>query len=340
MDQTKCISDKQWELYARGSLLPQEQSLLLAHASTCPICTDIKEGIDAMQEPATLADKVLAINKEIDKRLEPKQARRIPLVYWFSAAAMVVLAGFLFLWLDQKVNQQLSVTLAEPHDSIEAPGDLALQTAPEHNLAAKQKQIKRKVVQKIQSVRGAQPEEITIFKAPTKTEQPLSIASASDEEKSSGKESVASNTEQDVQLNKIPEQIEKPTSDQVMVSETKIASKKLSKTNPYPGNYANTQNNQMENVGNYKTLKDIQSDSLALTKAQMLFDSMQFESSSRTLEPLVQLNEGKYYADALWLLAQNQLALGQKKEAKKVLKQLIALKGKYATEAQKKLDEL
>ncbi|MCG9879748.1 MAG: hypothetical protein MH472_04040 [Bacteroidia bacterium] len=97
MDATKCLTDAQWEQYSQQCLSIQEMSLLQSHVGSCEICADIKEGIDTMHDASKLVNRLDSIHEKVDTRVGLKKSKMIPLYFWLSAAAVLVVGiGILF----------------------------------------------------------------------------------------------------------------------------------------------------------------------------------------------------------------------------------------------------
>src|SRR4051794_36010487 len=84
---TDCITNAAWIAYANKSLTAAELQLLETHVLTCEICTDIKEGIDTMSQPAGLENKMLMLQKKVDVLVRSQRSLR---VYWRPLAAAAV----------------------------------------------------------------------------------------------------------------------------------------------------------------------------------------------------------------------------------------------------------
>jgi hypothetical protein len=102
MDTLSCITNLQWERYSNKTLDEPDIHYLQEHVMVCEVCADIKEGIDAMLVPAMLAERVEAINMEVDEYLKNKGNNKSHLWFW-SIAAMVVLGiGISWLMMNNK----------------------------------------------------------------------------------------------------------------------------------------------------------------------------------------------------------------------------------------------
>ncbi len=123
MDATECLNNTQWEAYSQGKLAAQEHALMQSHMLTCELCADIKEGIDAMANPDQLVHIVGKLNTAIDKQLATKKARILPIYYWLSAAAILLVSlSVLFFQLPQE--SLLTSAAIEPELLPSSPNNL------------------------------------------------------------------------------------------------------------------------------------------------------------------------------------------------------------------------
>ena len=73
MDKQSCISNQLWIGYSNKTLTRAEADFVNDHASTCEVCADIRGGIDELEQPGSLGQRVTLINKKVDEFLEPKR---------------------------------------------------------------------------------------------------------------------------------------------------------------------------------------------------------------------------------------------------------------------------
>jgi hypothetical protein len=142
MDTTTCITNTVWEQYANQQLSAAQQLALQQHVDGCDLCTDIKSGIDFMQNPAMLTTHVAKINTTVDASLGAKLVKLNP---WYIAVAATLLAvlGLTLLYKQDVPNAQIAQENKAQHlgviiDSVK-PAEIKLPTPKSLALATTKK---------------------------------------------------------------------------------------------------------------------------------------------------------------------------------------------------------
>lgn len=98
-EKTECLSTEQLQAYAGNELTGTENHKVEKHLGQCPMCTDVLEGLEEMQNTETLAFHVHAVNKAIDARITPpKKPLHLRIKPILSiAAAVIFLLGLSYI---------------------------------------------------------------------------------------------------------------------------------------------------------------------------------------------------------------------------------------------------
>ena len=332
MDTTKCINNSQWEAYSKGQLDQDHLTLLKTHASACEICADIKEGIDAMKNPSKLSEQVSSIHKKIDIRVSEKKGRIIPFIYWSAAASILIVAGFFLFRVDNQIkNEQILVQVEPKTNTQESPAPISKETIAPAPIISKKSNLALSTKQaETPKLVTSKKSEISVIEKPEMLSEAREIKPEIVETKQ------ISNTNQESDLTR------RETFDDVAGSKEKAGSKEMSTIQKkqqravFPSN--SYSNNAESNVSNQAlTSNSNASDLFLLNRAQLQFTRHQYDSAINTLEPILGSKQNPLYEEALWIQAQSFKEKGDSKNAKKVFKIIIELKGKHALEAKKEL---
>lgn len=312
------------------------------HVKTCEVCADIKDGIDAMEKPSQLMQKVNAINREVDVLVSAKKQSNKSAWYWAIAASLFISFGLLIYNYIQLPDGKIA--LKDPNkEEAQKPVLSEEKTAPLQIDTV----VKNEIAADILAENNSKPkEEIVTLKRnisepPTIVEQQIALVddisfAAGNKEETADKE-IAIAPEQissGATVTK-PEEKLKAETDFAVVTKT-YKSKALSIPAPLSNNnFAFSTNNNL----NY-TLTDSVSlfqvyklDSANFSKAQMAYNRNQFDSCHTWLSNIVDNPNGYLYEDILYLKAHNYIKQNKTNEARQVLKQLIKHKGKKQKEA-------
>ncbi|MES2655670.1 MAG: hypothetical protein V4620_08775 [Bacteroidota bacterium] len=343
MDTATCINNTIWEAYANKSISKTDMIYMEKHVKTCEVCADIKDGIDAMDNPSQLMQKVNTINHEIDVLVSTRKQVSKNNWYWPIAASLMISFGLLIYNYIQLPDGKVALNEVSKEEAqkpiLTEEKNVALQSDTV---------IKNEIASDILAENNSKPkEEIITLKrnisepAPAVVEQQLAFA---DDVATTGK----NNDEANKEIVLVPEQISsnatatkaeeklKAETDFTVVAKSfkdKTASTPASLSN---NNYAAFFNNNNLNL----TLNDSVSffqvyklDSANFSKAQIAYNKNKFDSCYIWLSNIVDNPNGYLYEDVLYLKANNFIKQNKINEAKQVLKQLIKHKGKKQKEA-------
>lgn len=340
MDTTHCITNADWERYATGELAAKELHALQTHVALCELCSDIKVGIDAMAQPTTLKEKVAAINADADKRLQRRKPRRMIVWYWSSAAAIVITLGLGFLLLNKADDQLTASGMNKPAAVIESAHDSSAgeeTVTPETDagytpLADNRKYNKAPAPEKM--IIADEQETTDDAKVPAAEYKAEYRATDKDLNREENKPMVG---ETDFEVLEKPAAKTDTTANFFVSDITLTETKKKSATLPAPnymsnnGAFSNATLNA--NGVNHYFSWDF-SDSTEYSNAVVYYDSAKYDSCLTTIKRLTESPASYHYEDALLLKAKALIKQGKKKEAKKVLKSVIALNGTRKQEAE------
>jgi hypothetical protein len=350
MDTTGCITNEMWEQYAAGKLTTEQRSLLQQHAMGCELCADIKEGIDAMADPALLSQKVAAINMEVDHRIPKPKPEQQWMIFVAAAATLIIATGLGWHLCN---NQNPPVALQEEkQEQVIAP-----QTTSSDPVVNDTEVSTEKTVKSVEHKKANIP--LRALKEPEQSNEDIPKIALSDnllaasetakvpadkaltEEKET--DDAASGTDKESSLPPIPTVI------QTEATSAKSNKKRKTETYPAPYNNNNVSNNNYNQGG---TANDTLIASRGIMgfadspdrenydKAVQHFNAMRYDSCHVYLNYVLLNKQGQHYEDALILLAQTQLKEDKTKEAKSTLQQVISLKGSRTEEARKLLKSL
>lgn len=336
MDTTKCITNDIWELYAAGKLTPEQLQYVEEHALSCEPCTDIKEGIDAMADPSTLAQRVADINTLVDHKVKKETQVKRLYFYVAAAASVVMVIGLgLVLWN----NQQTPIAMHEQHESGKS--------APQGNVSEATPPLSKEEIR--QGTNGAsapvrKPETIQEAEQSGPT---LDLALA-DNMKDNNTGQVEPS--EDVSVDK--EQEEKVTFAQTIKNKTP-----RTETLPAPVNISNNMayniTSSQTSSGTFSTLDSTafarklsqsvsvsDSDAYRYDQALKFYSDKQYDSCRITLKPILANSHSEFYEDGLLLLTRTQMKQHKTKNAQETLKKVISLQGKRQKEAQEIMNGL
>lgn len=305
MDATKCLTNPQWELYSRQKLGVKELELLLSHVNSCEICADIKEGIDSMQDSAALVQTVSKINTRIDSKVGLKQTKSIPIYFWLSAAAVLVIGiGILFFPLPKEesvavINETTSPTSLLPLSDAK----------PEKQVLVQPKEVvKPNVKPKVAIERST--------KSANQTEENESFSLA-----------------EDVSISKaLSDEVEEKSVVELKENKAAFSAKKEALILPY-NRMANANSDFELSLNNTNAVSVIDS-----TEFKELLRLIADEKFVKATEKAELLKKNEYFKeDALWFLAEIYQKEGNVEQRKITLQQLVQLNGKYKERAEKLL---
>lgn len=349
MDTTQCIENKIWELYSTKRLSKVELEILHAHVLGCDMCLDIKEGIDAMENPYSLKSRIEALDQKVDNRTQP--SKRTFSSFWFAVAAAVFLFAIGLSWIlfNNKETEVVIKTIenALPVDTIHRENKLT---------TTKEKETIKKtppVIGMEKSPSGPpqiedvlQEDVIEQFKdtksdAIVEQRQELEknpVVTASESEATISDDSKDSPAESTVQ--KTPtwtfgdgESKEKSNRN---ISNRKKSVKSTSSFKRLPAP-ANNSNNMKDDLDGMMVLTN---DSIQYAKAIQYYQTKNYDSCMIIINRLSTNKQSAYFEASYLLKAKTFIQKSQPENAKIILQYVIQLNGKLAAEAKKLLEGL
>jgi hypothetical protein len=343
MDTTHCINNNTWELYAANKLAGEELAALQKHASTCELCSDIKEGIDVMPNPALLGKKVGAINQQVDDYLAKKKTKKIPLWYWSAAAVLLISLGIGWMLSSNDTDNNTSVKNT-PTITDEVADTIAKNTPPKKDNKEKTpvsippEQENRKKLDGDNSI-------------PTKDKFRPADTEVKNKE---GRDSKEFDTFKDIELLTDAEKENKLLDKKNIVNDSayklgtrelnrSVTSKSVRSKKVLPSavfnNYFNNSNLALENDFNWSRETEAV-DSLNYYEALNQYNNNSLKLSISNLDSIILNLQSAYYERALLLKAKVFIKQNQNKKAKELLNTLLLLKGKLKQEAEELLKTL
>lgn len=338
MDTTNCINNETWELYAANKLAEKELASLQKHTETCELCSDIKEGIDAMPKPELLGAEVESLNKKAEEYLAAPKRKRMPIWYWGAAAALLISLGIGFMYTKTNTGD---VALVTPKEKNEQP---TIDTAATSKIIEKGPKEKDAVEtkSKVDNYKKDRKEEKeSITDEPKGTPITKDIQKREAESKDAAKALDDENITNDLSKKEVV--ISKATNAEkakgVTTDVSRAAKKqKLVLPSPQMNNIFNNSYNSNLGLNSFDFKQPL--DSLNYNTALQAFGNDSLEKCITSLSYIVQDVNSKFYEDALLLQAKTLIKQNKEEVAKTVLKKAIALKGKRKREAKKLLRKL
>jgi hypothetical protein len=330
MDTTTCITNTVWEQYANQQLSAAQQLALQQHVDGCDLCTDIKSGIDFMQNPAMLTTHVAKINTTVDASLGAKLVKLNP---WYIAVAATLLAvlGLTLLYKQDVPNAQIAQENKAQHlgviiDSVK-PAEIKLPTPKSLALATTKKANKPSVA--VSSTQPILPPEVITIIA-SDEHQIESDKNLVEVAKSEEKVTLAIDASEKEAVVAMPTR-------QVQEAKSKsLSSKKPSA--PYPSAYHAVTNNNLNNASNQ--VLEVSTDTSWLNVANQLYARNLADSCLMIIEPKLLNSANAGYEQGLWLAAQCHLIKKDIPTAKLYLTKVVQLNGVLKIKAQTTLNQL
>jgi len=348
MDTTRCIENKIWELYSSGQLSEAENHQLSLHVIGCEICTDIKEGIDAMQNPNALKIKVEAIDLKVEKYFKP--TKRTISAFWFATAAAVFLFAIGLSWILFK-NSDTEVAIKTFEKVI-----------PMDSLIIENEAIKKenkKIIKEKNPVIGLDkeptgPPQIESFEQATITEEvkdkkseDITDESIVQKESKSLAESEINETTSDDSKTVTPETTVKTTqtwtfgnTENKEKSNRNINVRKKTTKSASSFKHLPAPVNNNRNTNDFELNSIIENDSFLFNRASLNFKSAEYDSCLLLLSFITEKSKSPQFEDANYLKAMVLINLNRTEEAKIVLQKLIVFNGRRAADAKELLKKL
>lgn len=378
MDTSICINNPQWERYSSKTLSEKELRSLERHAAGCEICTDIKEGIDAMKNPATLSQTVNQIQEEVDRYLAPSKNK---MVFWYWSAAAVLFLSLGIGWF--MLGKQNMVATKDKEKTI---SENPVTTTPEHSVIEKNKAdtqvnsvtdntrvIAEHTVESSNSNSGAAAapaskaedvkaesakpvvaatEDMTMnddakdveYKTKNLSTKTPPVMIPADKEVDLRNTQALDSARKEEMLAKatsIEKQNESAKEKYVVVTTAEASKRKATKKNSAPRETYPAANNRTDNAnGNVSERYKNLPDSTEFRIAQINFDSAQYDKCIANLADISINPNSEFYEQGLLLKAKALLKQNQKEQAKVALKTVISLHKTKEKEAQELLNTI
>ncbi len=378
MDTSICITNPQWERYSAKTLSEKELRSLERHVAGCEICADIKEGIDAMKNPATLSQRVNQIHEAVDRSLAPSK-NKMAFWYWSAAAVLLISIGISWFLLGKQdivATNDTEKTISD-HTQITKPentGVEKIKTDTQVNTATDNTRVlaeRNNEVQNANSGATAAPaskaEDVEVEStkpAVAAAEDMSSNDDAKDAEYKTknlytktppvmipaDKEVDLRNTQALDSVRKeemlaketsMKEESESAKEKYVVVTTASASKRKTTKKNSAPRETYPAANNRTDNAnGNVSERYKNLSDSTEYRIAQINYDSAQYDKCIANLADISINPNSEFYEQGLLLKAKALLKQNQKEQARVALKTVISLHKTKEKEAQELLNTI
>jgi hypothetical protein len=362
MDTKHCINNEIWDKYSKATLRDPEMKRLLTHAASCEICMDIKEGIDLMQKPIELHQRVVSINHRVDEFLNPKPKHNF--LFWYSSAAAIFLLAVGLSWL--VFNKSNSDTVVKTIDKIEQSEPLNVFKTDSALLPEKIKPNSKKklaVEETNNKPLTMQVEDLEKYKTDQEILNEKQIESM-DDAKFKSKDMVIQEQSSETRFLSVPTDTlassyqwnfttsSSVESDVLKKTENVVIGKAQSKprkaltrakTSSLPRNYdhAQNKNSSTEDISvNSIGASNILKDSIYYKAAISNYGKSQFGACIQNANILANNPNSSLYEDGLLIKAKALIGLKSVKEAKVILNQIINLNKKHTIEAETLLKTL
>lgn len=378
MDTSICITNPKWERYSAKTLREKELHSLERHVVGCEICSDIKEGIDAMKNPATLSQRVNQIHEAVDRSLAPSKNK---IVFWYWSAAAVLLISLGISWFllgkqdivatndtektisdqtqiakpensdiektktESQLNSSTDTTrvLAERNNEIQSANSGATAAPPSKAEDVEVESSKPAVAatEDMSSNDDAKDAEYKTKNLSTKT-PPVMIPA--DKEVDMRNTQALDSVRREEMLAKATSKEEESESRKekyVVVTTAESVKRKAVKKNTAPRETYPAANNRTDNANSNvsERYKNLP-DSTEYRIAQINFDSAQYDKCIANLADISINPNSEYYEQGLLLKAKALLKQNKKEQAKVALKTIISLHKSKEKEAQELLNTL
>lgn len=378
MDTSICITNPQWERYSAKTLSEKELHSLERHVVGCEICSDIKEGIDAMKNPASLTQTVSQLHTEVDRSLAA-QKNKIFFWYWSAAAVLLLSVGISWFMLgkqnivatnnpEKTISDQTQIAKPENSDIEKTKTESQLNSSTDNTRVLAEKNIEVSNTNSGATAAPALKEEEKAIENPKPEAATTEDLSANDDAKDgeyktknlttktppimipADKEVDMRNT-QALDSVRREEMLAKATSKEeesesrkekyVVVTTAESVKRKAVKKNTAPRETYPAANNRTDNANSNVSehYKNLP-DSTEYRIAQINFDSAQYDKCIANLADISINPNSEYYELGLLLKAKALLKQNQKEQAKVALKTIISLHKDKEKEAQELLNTI
>ncbi len=339
---THCINNETWTLYAANKLAAKELAILQKHAKTCELCSDVKDGIDAMPNPALLSQKVAILNQKAEEYLTPKKTKKIALWYWSAAAVLLLSVGIGWMYTKTNFTDKLAV---KTNPTVEK---MAKDTLTK--IQAKKKQVeiipKKNVVPKKEKTKLTTQSENTETNHKNATEiEPLKFKST---DFNNDYEFLEKADKENIPYTPAPntEIIDTAAKWRVMSTRSNkdMATRSSRKERELPvavlNNYFSNSNITIENSSFNRDAMTLITDSLNYYEALQNFNKKLFAICITNLDSVIVNTNSIFYEKAMLLKAKIYIKQKKNKKAKELLNAVLLINGNHKKEAEKLLNTL
>ena len=342
MDSQHCISDQHWQQYAAGKADTALLHAIEVHITSCEICADIKEGIDAMTKPSELPNYVALLNKKANEG----QKQRIflwPMATFAKAAAIFMVAVALgWLAYNKLSNHEVVKNKTNPSsigDSTHQKPDTALKEKATE-LAIDQKptlppqQGQIKYVSPITVTQNESlTEDVQVEKKIPQTEniKALSQNESTDVESASNNDAKKEAETSTDDADNVDENLSKESVTMVEIT-SKSRHKRLKSGGNLSKKPSSVKSPSVADKDKFKVVTD--SDSMVFEKANSNYTSKKYGNAISLLDNITKNQQSKYYEDALLLKSKCFIAIKRNTEARNLLNEVIKLNGKQRQAAE------
>ncbi|MFY8109426.1 MAG: hypothetical protein ACOVO9_10560 [Bacteroidia bacterium] len=337
MDEQNCISEQNWLKYSAGELNADEIRLLNSHCQNCEICSDIKEGIDAMKSPATLESQINNIKDKIDQKTKK---RFIFLNVTTISIAASVLFGLLLFWFLFPSQNQLAI---KP-EIVNTQSESGVKS-PENEIITAEKaiDIQQKSASKKQVIKSV-PEPITIIQPENISSNDISMSESVSKDGAGLNENQVAPTQNQTEsddmnvseskITQVPSVVNVPQNVSTKESTSKVsqASKKTKslfepstkKTSIPSAN--NAISNNVFNEENIRNLNDFtpkDSSWMVLQQANRLFNELNYSGSLAICDSMLNFPKEAHFSKFVLLKTKILVSTSSKEKAEDFLKEQI-----------------
>jgi hypothetical protein len=336
MDELNCISEQDWKKYSVGKLNSDELHLLNIHCLNCEICSDIKEGIDAMKTPAALESQINKIKNKIDQKTKK---RFVFLNLTTISIAASVLFGLLLFWFLFPSQNQLAVKPEQINTETESGVK-----SPEKEISTNEKaiEIQQKSASKKQVIKSV-PEPPIISKAENVISNDVTVSESVSSEGSGINENemapAQNQTESDLnksetKTTQVPRVVSAPQNELSKESAPKISqanrkskslfepSKKIT-TIPSSNNAISNNSYHEENIQNLNVFVAKDTSWILLQQANLLFTELNYSSSLAICDSMLNFPKQAHFSKFVLLKTKILLSSSGKIKAREFLEEQI-----------------
>lgn len=362
-----CLSSKEMLDYTQGILSNQEQHRIEKHLLSCDLCSDALEGLQEMENPASLFEMEKELHFDIDSILDEKKDAKVKVFFpWKIAAAFALLfVSMLTLWMvvprtnTAELAQKNTIAYPPPAEQPEA-GIQEMQitnevTAPKEQnkvvVVTDQGQLEEINNRSSFSEKEAESEDLALNKT-------IAVAPAVEQDMN-----VVKSEQTDVGRKTFDEiESKKRTSEGISSSEVTLnkpskntsaaTAASVQKDEKASGNVANSSAVEFYNKGleEYRS-KNYAAALLSFEKCNAMPEAMFYAGVSyflldnphaaiKKLENYIKTNHANYREAAYWYSGLSYLKIESKRDARKAFEKVVSFKGEFEKQATEMLKSL